>query len=113
MEVEERFTRQGDTPALGGALLNRGTFELAQGEFEAARALFDRASVHMHYQHLDRAITWVNLARAEVHAALGDVAAAQALLDEARATVERLGEPGGLEACAAFEARLQSPLSSH
>jgi predicted ATPase len=112
MEVEERFTRQGDTPALGGALLNRGTFELAQGELENARALLDRASLHLHYQHLDRASTWVDIARAEVSAAQGDVAAARALLESARAAAERLGEPGGLEACMAFEARLQSPLSS-
>jgi predicted ATPase/DNA-binding SARP family transcriptional activator len=112
MEVEERFTRQGDTPALGGALLNRGTFELAQGELATARELLDRAFVHMRYQHLDRTIAWADIARAEVNAALGDLSAAHALLDSARAEMERLGEPGGLDACAAFEAQLQSPLSS-
>jgi predicted ATPase/DNA-binding SARP family transcriptional activator len=112
IELEERFTRQGDTPALGGALLNRGTFELAQGEFETARELLDRATVHLHNQHLPRPIVWVDLARAEAAVGQGDIAAAHELLDSARESVQRLGEPGGLEACAAFEARLQSALSS-
>jgi predicted ATPase/DNA-binding SARP family transcriptional activator len=112
MEVEERFTRQGDTPALGGALLNRGTFELAQGELATARELIDRSRVLMRYQHLDRTIAWADIARADVSAALGDMAAAHTLLDGARAEMERLGEPGGPEASAAAEARLQSPLSS-
>jgi predicted ATPase len=112
VELEERFTRQGDTPALGGALLNRGVFELVQGEFATARELLDRATVHMHNQHLPRAIVWVDLARAEAAVEQGDIAAAHALLDSARESVLRLGEPGGLDACAAFEARLQSALSS-
>ena len=87
-------------------------FELVQGEFATARELLDRATVHMHNQHLPRAIVWVDLARAEAAVEQGDIAAAHALLDSARESVLRLGEPGGLDACAAFEARLQSALSS-
>jgi hypothetical protein len=66
----------------------------------------------MRYQHLDRTIVWADIARAEVNAALGEITAAHALLDGARAEMERLGEPGGIEACDALEARLQSQLSS-
>ena len=66
----------------------------------------------MRFQHLDRAIAWADIARAEMNAALGDVTAAHAILDAARAEMKRLGEPGGLEGCAALEAQLQSLLSS-
>jgi predicted ATPase/DNA-binding SARP family transcriptional activator len=112
MEVEDRFMRQGDTPALGGALLNRGTFELAQGDLATARELLDGLELHMHYQRLDRAMAWVDIALAEISVEEGDIAGAREFLELARAEMERLGEPGGLESCAAFEARLQSPLSS-
>jgi tetratricopeptide (TPR) repeat protein len=111
-EVEDHFTRQGDTPAMGGVFLNRGAFELAQGEFDSARELLELSAVNGVYQRLIRALAWANIARAEAVAALGDVSQAHALLEEARADMEQLGEPGGLEGCAALEARLQSPLSS-
>jgi len=111
-EVEERFTRQGDSPALAGALQNHGTFELAQGELETARDLLERSVAEQRLQRLRRSVAWTNIVRAEVLAALGDVSQAHALLDEARAEMEHLGEPGGKDGCAALHARLQSPLSS-
>ena len=111
-QVEERFTRQGDGPALGGALQNHGSFELAQGRLEEARDLLDRSVEQQHLQGLRRSLAWTNIARAEVVAALGDEAVARALLEAARSEMEQLGEPGGLDGCAALEARLQSPLSS-
>jgi ATP/maltotriose-dependent transcriptional regulator MalT len=111
-EVEERFTRQGDTPARAGALQNHGTFELAQGELEAARDLLELSVVEQRLQRLRRSAAWTNIARAEVLAALGDEPQAHALLEEARSEMEALGEPGGLEGCDALRVRLQSPLSS-
>jgi tetratricopeptide (TPR) repeat protein len=111
-EVEQRFTRQGDGPALGGALQNRGTFELAQGEIETARDLLERSIEQQGYQRLRRSMAWTNIARAETLAALGDISQARALLDHARAEMQQLGEPGGVDGCDALEARLQSPLSS-
>jgi hypothetical protein len=106
--VEARFTRQGDTPALAGAQQNHGTFELAQGELEAARDLFDRSIVNQCSQRLRRSIAWTNIARAEVLAALGEGSQAHALLDEARSELGALGEPGGLQACAVAAKQLLS-----
>jgi tetratricopeptide (TPR) repeat protein len=111
-EVQERFMRQGDTAGLGGALSNHGTFELAQGEIELAQDLLDRGVELMRFQHLVRAIAWVDLARAEVYAALGDFEQAHALLEHAGREMLRLGEPGGTDRCVELEELLQSPLSS-
>ena len=110
--LTDRFTRQGDTPALGGALVNQGTFEVAQGELEAGIDLLERGVRNMEFQHLVRPIAWVNLARVEVYAMLGQHERALALLREAAADMERLGEPGGTARCIALEDLLQSPLSS-
>jgi hypothetical protein len=87
-------------------------FELAQGDLEAADELLELSVVNQRYQRLRRSIAWTNIARAEVRAASGDVSSAHALLDEARAEMELLGEPGGIAGCDALEARLQSSLSS-
>jgi tetratricopeptide (TPR) repeat protein len=111
--VEERFIRQGDTPGHAGALQNHGTFELAQGRFESARSLLERSAAGQRLQRLRRTMAWTQLALAEALAALGSEPEAHALLEEAEAEMQRLGEPGGAEGCAALQARLQSLLSSH
>jgi hypothetical protein len=67
---------------------------------------------NMRFQHLLRAIAWTDLARAEVHAALGEFEHAQALLAHSASEMERLGEPGGSARCNELEDLLQSPLSS-
>jgi hypothetical protein len=112
VELEERFARQADTPALAGVLGNRGAFELAQGELETARGLLERSKSAQQVQRLRRSIAWIDIALVETLVALDDEGPAQTLLEQVTAEMERLGEPGGSEACAALEERLQSPLSS-
>jgi hypothetical protein len=98
--VEERFTRQGDTPALGGALGSHGTFELAQGEYATALELLERSRAITDRQHLRRSVAWLDLARVDALVALGEEERAQALLEQVTVEMEQLGEPGGAEACA-------------
>ena len=85
---------------------------MAQGDLATADELLQLSAVHQRWQRFRRSIAWTNLARAEPALALGDERYARTLLEEARAEMEILGEPGGRDGCAAVEARLQALLSS-
>ena len=47
-----------------------------------------------------RSIAWTDVAIVEALSGLGEDVRAQALLERVAAEMERLGEPGGVEACA-------------
>jgi hypothetical protein len=85
----------GRHPGAGRRAAEPRHFELAQGEFATARELLDRATVHMHNQHLPRAIVWVDLrarrggGRAGRHRRRARAAGQRARVRAA------LGEPGG------------------
>jgi predicted ATPase/DNA-binding SARP family transcriptional activator len=101
------YERTDDGPGLQGIALNVGLLQLDAGDPERARDLLERSVRLGRLQGTHRNRGWAAAHLAEALIAIGDAAAARAVLDEAVAVFEEAGDVRGPSYARSLEERLE------